>query len=84
MDFNGDSQNDLIVGSPYRDYSGFTDRGMVYAYYGTASTALSLIPSASIRALSIPEGFMLIDIDNAKFMRRNGVQSPPRQTRKML
>jgi hypothetical protein len=47
IDYNGDGKQDLVVGAPYRDLGG-TDRGVVYSYYGSTSTALSTIPSASI------------------------------------
>ncbi|MCB0367900.1 MAG: FG-GAP repeat protein [Bdellovibrionales bacterium] len=70
MDFNGDGKQDLVVGSPYRDYSGYNDRGMVYAYYGSSNSVLSSIPSASISApeaaSSMYFGYSLTkgDIDN--------------------
>ncbi len=51
MDYNADGQNDLIVGSPYRDVVQ-GDRGAVYIYYGAASSALPSSNSATLNAPS--------------------------------
>lgn len=50
MDYNADGQNDLVIGSPYRDVVQ-TDRGVVYVYYGQSNSAL---PSASSTSLNSP------------------------------
>jgi hypothetical protein len=56
MDYNADGQQDLVVGSPYRDVVQ-ANRGTVYVYYGTSNTPLPSSNSATLNApISIANG----------------------------
>jgi len=51
IDYNGDGQNDLLVGSPARDIGGVVDRGIVYVYQGSSNSAL---PAANTTSINSP------------------------------
>ncbi len=49
MDYNADSKNDLLIGSPYRDVVQ-ADRGAVFVYYGSANSDLPTSNSVTINS----------------------------------
>jgi hypothetical protein len=52
MDFDNDGNDDLVVGSPYRAFTGAGNQGAVFVYLGAENTALSPTISTTLTAPS--------------------------------
>lgn len=70
MDYNGDSVDDLLVGSPWRDVGANWDRGAVYVYFGSSGSQIpesnSAVLNAPLTASGVLFGFSMAtgDFDN--------------------